>query len=194
MARRGKAKPATACHPLPPCSLGAMGLGLSWGWFMMVRGGETRCKALCWGGERCKGKCAGGTGFCKNHMRGQPHGLAGEPQIKEEKEEGGNKRRRSSKQGPLTAPTPKQRCTAMTPRGQCINPARVREILSAWLLTLCQLSMRPCSSHHLPPHLSFQQGRLTLTFDRELVLYHFVEKCMGCTVCNLQTGQHSRPW
>ena len=148
---------------------------------------------MCWGGERCKGKCAGGTGFCKNHMRGQPHGLAGEPQIKEEKEEGGNKRR-SSKQGPLTAPTPKQRCTAMTPRGQCINPARVGEILSAWLLTLCQLSMRPCSSHHLPPHLSFQQGRLTLTFHRELVLYHFVEKCMGCTVCNLQTGQRSRPW
>ena len=40
--------------------------------------------------------------------------------VKEEKEEGQNKRRRSSKEAP---PTCKERCTAMTRRGQCVNPA-----------------------------------------------------------------------
>lgn len=63
-------------------------------------------------------KCAGGTEFCQNHMRGQPYGRG--PKVKEEKEEGQNKRRRSSKEAP---PTPKERCTAMTRRGQCVNPA-----------------------------------------------------------------------
>lgn len=57
------------------------------------------------------GKCAGGTEFCQNHMRGQPYGLAGEPRVKEEKEEGQNKRR-SSEEAP---PTPKGRGAVCQP-------------------------------------------------------------------------------
>lgn len=81
-------------------------------------------------------------------------------QVKEEKEEGQNKRRRSSKEAP---PTCKERCTAMTCRGQCANPGKM---FGGTHLTLFHLSMRPCQDCPKP------LGRLTLTCSFSLVLCH----------------------
>ena len=78
-----------AAHPLT--ALGScIGGGVpSWGWFagMMLPVGNSAARPCA--GWKMQRKMRRGTDFCKNLMRGQPHGLAGE-------EEGQSKRRRSS--------------------------------------------------------------------------------------------------
>ena len=59
-----------------------------------VSGSAKRCHALCWAGNRCDGTKAGGTNFCRNHMRGQPHGIAGANSDHKGEEPAQEKRRR----------------------------------------------------------------------------------------------------
>ena len=63
--------------------------------------GAKRCHALCWAGKRCDGTKAGGTNFRRNHMRGQPHGIAGaNSDHKGEEPAQEKRRRRKSSQNP----------------------------------------------------------------------------------------------
>ena len=72
-------------------AVGEVGAGESGG---AAGSGAKRCQALFWAGKRCRGTKAGGTNFCRSHMRGHPHGIAGDSSENKDEEPAQGKRRR----------------------------------------------------------------------------------------------------